>query len=53
MTPSVVAGPPVCSRSEAVPYVQLGNAEALLVDDGTIHDKVMKEYGQEGAFDGR
>jgi hypothetical protein len=52
LAPSVAAGPPVCSRSEAIPYVQLGNAEAILIDDGTIHDNVMKEYGREDAFDG-
>jgi hypothetical protein len=34
----------VLARCEAIRYVQLGNPETILIDDGTIRDRVMKEY---------
>lgn len=34
----------VLVRSEAIRYLQLGNPETILIDDGTIVARVMKEY---------
>jgi hypothetical protein len=34
----------VLARCEAIRYIQLGNPETILIDDGTIRDRVMKEY---------
>ncbi|MBR0704563.1 CHAT domain-containing protein [Bradyrhizobium diazoefficiens] len=35
----------VIARSEAIRYVQLGNPETILIDDGEIRKQVMAEYG--------
>ena len=34
----------VLARCEAIRYIQLGNPETILIDDGTIRDRVSKEY---------
>jgi hypothetical protein len=34
----------VLARCEAIRYVQLGNPETILIDDGTIWDNVVKAY---------
>jgi hypothetical protein len=36
----------ILARFEAIRCFQLGNPETILIDDGTIRDQVMKEYGQ-------
>jgi hypothetical protein len=36
----------ILARSEAIRYVQLGNPETILIDDGTIHNRILSEYGQ-------
>lgn len=35
----------VLARSEAIRYVQLGNPESILIDDGRIQERVMAAYG--------
>jgi hypothetical protein len=34
----------VLARCEAIRYIQLGNPETILIDDGTIWNRVMEEY---------
>ncbi len=34
----------VLARCEAIRYVQLGNPETILIDDGAIRNQVMREY---------
>lgn len=38
----------VLARCEAIRYIQLGNPETILIDDGTIRDRVMKEFSGGG-----
>lgn len=34
----------VMARAEAIRYVQLGNPETILIDDGEIRKRVLQEY---------
>ncbi|WP_316204515.1 CHAT domain-containing protein [Bradyrhizobium sp. SZCCHNS3051] len=36
----------VLARSEAIRYIQLGNPETILIDDGSIASAVLAQYGQ-------
>ena len=36
----------IVARSDAIRYVQLGNPETILIDDGRIRKKVLSEYGR-------
>lgn len=35
----------VLARSEAIRYIQLGNPESILIDDGSIRERILTEYG--------